>query len=67
VWSVGGGQVSRFFIGLTDGYFKHPDRHGGLTIEDVEANLREIRNEDDYMVPFSSQDEFAKIGPMLLG
>ncbi|HEX9645480.1 MAG TPA: SDR family NAD(P)-dependent oxidoreductase [Acidimicrobiia bacterium] len=67
VWSVGGGQVSRFFIGLTDGYFKHPDRQGRLTIEDVEANLREIRNEDDYMVPFSSQDEFAKIGPMLLG
>jgi NAD(P)-dependent dehydrogenase (short-subunit alcohol dehydrogenase family) len=67
IWSVGGGQVSRFFIGLTDGYFKHPMNEGRLTLEDVEENLREIRAEDEYMVPFSSRDEFAKLGPMLMG
>ena len=66
-WSVGGGQVSRFFIGLTDGYFKHPSSEGQLTIEDIDENLREIRTEDAYIVPFSSQDEFAKIGPLLIG
>ena len=64
IWSVGGGSVSRFFIGLTEGYFKHPD-DGALTIEDVAAHVRDIRREIDYMVPFSSQDEFGKLGPRL--
>jgi NAD(P)-dependent dehydrogenase (short-subunit alcohol dehydrogenase family) len=67
VWSVGGGQVSRFFIALADGFFKHPDHEGPLTIEDVAANIEDIRNEDGYIVPFSSQDEFAKLGARLLG
>lgn len=64
IWSVGGGSVSRFFIGLTDGYFK-PARDGGLTIEDIAAHLHDIRSEIDYMVPFSSRDEFGKLGPRL--
>jgi NAD(P)-dependent dehydrogenase (short-subunit alcohol dehydrogenase family) len=64
IWSVGGGSVSRFFIGLTDGYFKHPD-DGALTLEDIVGNVREIRSEIGYMVPFSSQDEFGKLGPRL--
>ncbi len=67
IWSVGGGSVSRFYVGLTPGYFKHPVHHGPLTIEDVVANLEEIRDEDGYIVPFSSQDEFAKLGPRLIG
>lgn len=64
IWSVGGGSVSRFFIGLTDGYFK-PSRDGELTIEDIASHLHDIRSEIDYMVPFSSQDEFGKLGPRL--
>ncbi len=64
IWSVGGGSVSRFFIGLTDGYCKARDE-GKLTIEDVAAHLNEIRSETDYIVPFSSQNEFAKLGPRL--
>lgn len=64
IWSVGGGSVSRFFIGLTDGYFKHPN-DGDLTIEDVAANVQSIRSELGYMVPFSSEDEFGKLGPRL--
>ena len=67
IWSVGGGSVSRFFVGLTQGYFKHPVAEGPLTVEDVAANLRDIRDEDGYIVPFSSQDEFAKLGPKLIG
>ena len=39
VWSVGGGSVSRFFTGLTDGYFKHPLNEGELTIEDVYSDF----------------------------
>ncbi len=67
IWSVGGGSISRFFIGLTQGYFKHPIHEGPLTVDDVAAHLEDIRDEDGYVVPFSSQDEFAKLGPMLLG
>ncbi|MDJ0926000.1 MAG: SDR family oxidoreductase [Acidimicrobiia bacterium] len=64
IWSVGGGSVSRFFIGLTDGYFKHPN-DGDLTIEDIAGHLDDIRREIGYMVPFSSRDEFGKLGPRL--
>ena len=67
MWSVGGGQVSRLFVGLAHGYFKHPDKDGLLTIEDVVDNVEDIRSEDGYIVPYSSQDEFAKLGPFLLG
>jgi len=67
LWSVGGGSVSRFFIGLTDGYFKHPDGEGMLTIEDIAEHLDTIRNEDGYLVGFSNQDEFTKLAPRLLG
>lgn len=65
VWSVGGGSVSRIFVALADGYFKHP-HHGPLTVADIVENLDEIRSEDGYIVPYSSQDEFAKLGPKLL-
>ena len=34
--------------------------------EDVEAHVDEIRDEDGYIVPFSIQDEFSKLGPRLL-
>lgn len=64
IWSIGGGSVSRFFIGLTDGYYHDG---GDLTIEDVAANLDDIRSPTDYIVPFSSQDEFTKLAPRLLG
>jgi NAD(P)-dependent dehydrogenase (short-subunit alcohol dehydrogenase family) len=66
VWSAGGGSVSRYFVGLTDGYFKHPGE-GPLSVEDVAANLGDIRSEDGYVVPYSIHDEFAKLGPRLLG
>lgn len=65
IWSAGGGSVSRYFVGLTDGYFKHP-KEGPLTAEDIAANLNDIRSEDGYVVPYSIQDEFAKLGPRLL-
>ncbi|MFQ5555730.1 MAG: SDR family NAD(P)-dependent oxidoreductase [Acidimicrobiia bacterium] len=66
VWSVGGGSVSRVFVALADGYLKHIDSDGPLTVDDVAAHLEEIRSEDEYIVPYSGQDEFAKLGPRLL-
>jgi NAD(P)-dependent dehydrogenase (short-subunit alcohol dehydrogenase family) len=67
VWSVGGGSVSRFFVGLTDGFFKHPLTTGELTIEDIAEHLDEIRSADDYLIPVSNQDEFQKLGAKFAG
>ncbi|MBU1226700.1 MAG: SDR family NAD(P)-dependent oxidoreductase [Actinobacteria bacterium] len=67
LWSVGGGTISRFFIGLTDGYFKDPGSEGPLTIEDVAANLAPIRDETGYLVGESSRDEFTKLAGKLTG
>ena len=65
IWTVAGGNISRFFIGRTDGYFKHPDREGILTIEDVAANVATIRDEAGYSVPLTIQDEFNLLLPKL--
>lgn len=65
LWSVGGGSVSRVFTALCEGYFKHPDHDGPLTVEDVAEHVDDARIEDGYIVPFSSRDEFAKLGPRL--
>ena len=67
VWSVGGGSVSRFFTGLTDGYFKHPLQEGEITVEDVAAHLDQIRSTDDYIIAASNQDEFQKLGAKFAG
>jgi NAD(P)-dependent dehydrogenase (short-subunit alcohol dehydrogenase family) len=65
VWSIGAGSVSRIFTGLCQGYFKHPEKDGPISIEDVAKHVDDIRVEEDYIVPYSSRDEFAKLGPML--
>jgi NAD(P)-dependent dehydrogenase (short-subunit alcohol dehydrogenase family) len=60
VFSVGGGRVARFFIGMTPGYYK-PD----LTVEDVRDHFDEIREESGYTVPGSPADEFRAIFKMM--
>ncbi|HEY5154399.1 MAG TPA: SDR family NAD(P)-dependent oxidoreductase [Acidimicrobiales bacterium] len=56
VFSTAGGIVSRFFIGLTPGYY-----NGALTVEDVRDHWAEIRDEDGYTVPEGPNDELKKI------
>lgn len=65
IFSAAGGVVSRMFIGLTPGWFKHPEKDGPLTPEDVADHLAEIRDEEGYLVPASNQDELQKIAPLL--
>jgi hypothetical protein len=65
VWSIGGGSVSRIFTGLCEGYFKHSEKEGLISIEDVAEHVDDIRAEDGYLVPYSSHDEFAKLGRLL--
>ena len=66
IWSVGGGSVSRIFVGLTDGFFKHPTNDGQLSTEDVVENLELIRDTANYLIPASNQDEIQKLGAKLL-
>jgi NAD(P)-dependent dehydrogenase (short-subunit alcohol dehydrogenase family) len=56
VYSVAGGTVSRFFIGLTPGYYKN-----GHTVEDVRDNWAQIRDEEGYIVPDGPNDELGKL------
>jgi len=51
-YSAAGGQVSRFFIGRTPGYFNPK-----VTVEDVRDNFAQIRAEDGYTVPNGISDE----------
>ena len=56
VFSVGGGTVSRFFVGLTEGYV-----NVALTAEDVRDHLDEIRDETDYKVFRHNGQELQKL------
>ena len=56
VYSAGGGVVSRFFVGLTQGYV-NPD----LTVEDVRDHFDQIRDETGYVVPAHNGEELRKI------
>ncbi|WP_319445148.1 MULTISPECIES: SDR family NAD(P)-dependent oxidoreductase [unclassified Mycobacterium] len=56
IYTVGAGQVSRFFIGRTRGYF-----NPALSPEDVAANLDVIRDETGYTVPAGPADEMAEL------
>jgi NAD(P)-dependent dehydrogenase (short-subunit alcohol dehydrogenase family) len=62
IYSVAGGSVSRFFIGLTPGYYKN-----GHSVEDVRDNFDLIRNEDGYIVPEGPNDELGKLAGLLSG
>jgi NAD(P)-dependent dehydrogenase (short-subunit alcohol dehydrogenase family) len=54
VYTVGGGRVARFFIGMTAGYVNHD-----LTPEDVADHFAEIRDEHGYTVPSGPADELS--------
>jgi NAD(P)-dependent dehydrogenase (short-subunit alcohol dehydrogenase family) len=52
IYTVGGGQVSRFFIGRTKGYY-----NPSLTIEDVSAHFEQIRDPSEHTIPAGPADE----------
>lgn len=56
LYTAGGGQVSRWFIGRTKGYFNRE-----LSIEDVAAHFEEIRDENDYTVMNDPAEEIAQV------
>ena len=52
VFTAGGGQVSRFFIARTKGFYKSE-----LSLEDVDEHFAQICDESDYTVPTDAGDE----------
>jgi NAD(P)-dependent dehydrogenase (short-subunit alcohol dehydrogenase family) len=56
IYTAGGGQVSRFFIGRTAGYFSPT-----LTPEDVGAHFDEIRDASQHTIPAGPADEMADL------
>ena len=56
IYTVGGGQVSRFFIGRTRGYF-----NAALTLEDVKAHFDVIRDPSGHTVPSGPAEEMADL------
>ena len=62
VYSAAGGIISRFFIGLTPGYY-----NPSVTAEDIAAHWGEIRDESGYIVPDDSSGEINKIVATVLG
>jgi NAD(P)-dependent dehydrogenase (short-subunit alcohol dehydrogenase family) len=60
VYTVGGGRVGRFFIGMTNGYY-----NPNLTVEDVRDHFTQIRDETGYTVPSGPSDEFALLFKMM--
>jgi NAD(P)-dependent dehydrogenase (short-subunit alcohol dehydrogenase family) len=60
IYSVGGGRVARFFIGLTNGY-ANPE----LTVEDVRDNFDLARDEAGYTVPVGVAEEIGQLAQRL--
>lgn len=56
LYTAGGGQVSRWFIGRTQGYFNR-----GLSIEDVAAHFDKIRDETGYTVMNDPAEEVSQV------
>jgi NAD(P)-dependent dehydrogenase (short-subunit alcohol dehydrogenase family) len=56
IYSVGGGRVARFFVGLTAGYV-NPE----LTLEDVRDHFDLVRDQAGYTVPVGVAEE---VGPL---
>jgi NAD(P)-dependent dehydrogenase (short-subunit alcohol dehydrogenase family) len=59
-FSVGGGRVARFFVGLTRGWCAP-----GHSVEDVRDRWDDVENQDGYLVPETTADEFRLLAEMI--
>jgi NAD(P)-dependent dehydrogenase (short-subunit alcohol dehydrogenase family) len=62
VYSVAGGVVARYFIGLTQGWYAE-----GHSAEDVRDHFEQIRDETGYLVPEDPSGELKKLLQTLSG
>lgn len=61
IYTVGAGNVARFFIGRTKGFYS-PE----LSIEEVRDHLDEIRDEAGYTVPGGPADEMSELSATIM-
>ena len=59
VFSVGGGQIARVFIGLSEGWFAGRDRVP--SVEEVRDHMDEILSTEEFIVPESVADETRRL------
>ena len=55
IFSAGGGRFARMFVGLTPGWVKGPGARA--SVEEIAANIDQIRNPEGYIIPSSIADE----------
>ena len=65
VISAGGGRFARMFVGLAPGWIKGAG--AVATPEEIEANLDQIRDPADYIIPGSIADEMKLLVPIMKG
>jgi NAD(P)-dependent dehydrogenase (short-subunit alcohol dehydrogenase family) len=65
IYSVGGGRYARVFIGACQGW-SAPNRKVP-TPEEIQANLGKIRDQADYFIPGSANEELAALAKMMRG
>lgn len=58
IWSVGSGSVSRLFVGRTEGYFKHPEAEGPVTVEEIADHVEQIQATDGFTIPPTWPEEW---------
>ena len=56
IYSVAGGRVARFFIGMTEGWYQR-----GHSVEDVRDAFDQIRDPEGYSIPTGPGDEFTAL------
>ncbi len=61
MWSVGGGSVSRLFIGRTQGYFKNIETDGVLSPQDIAGHLSEIQSAVTFSEPANWPAEWQEV------
>ena len=65
IFTVGGGRYGRVFIGTNRGWFAGSGEIP--SVEDVVANLDEIRDISEPVIPLSNNDEIMLLGQLLSG
>jgi NAD(P)-dependent dehydrogenase (short-subunit alcohol dehydrogenase family) len=66
IYSVGGGRFARIFVGACQGWMSG-DAGNVVSVEDVQANMDQIRDETGYIVPGSIGDEMGLIAQAFKG
>ncbi|MEN8160679.1 MAG: dehydrogenase, partial [Myxococcota bacterium] len=63
IFDVGGGRYARIFIGMNTGWAKGPGE--AASVEEIAANIDQIRDPADYIIPTSIGDEMKMVAELM--